>query len=31
MQHYFRNPMEDYFYQKERTQNLLKEFNIKNM
>ena len=29
MQHYFRNPMEDYFYQKERTQNLLKELGIK--
>ena len=25
MQHYFRNPMEDYFYQKERTQKLFKE------
>ena len=25
MQHYFRNPMENYFYQKERTQNLFKE------
>lgn len=25
MQHYFRNPMENYFYQKERTQKLFKE------
>lgn len=25
MQHFFRNPMEDFYYQKERTQNLLKE------
>ena len=25
MQHYFRNPMEDYFYQKERTQKIFKE------
>ena len=25
MQHYFRNPMEDYFYQKERTQKLFRE------
>ena len=25
MQHYFRNPMEDYFYLKERTQKLFKE------
>ena len=30
MQHYFRNPMEDYYYQKERTQKLFKEFYIKN-
>ena len=29
MQHYFRNPMENYFYQKERTQNLLEELGIK--
>ena len=29
MQHYFRNPMEDYFFQKERTQNLIKELGIK--
>ena len=29
MQHYFRNPMENYFYQKERTQNLLKELGIR--
>lgn len=28
MQHYFRNPMENYFYHKERTQNLLKELAI---
>lgn len=28
MQHYFRNPMEDYFFQKERMQNLLKELCI---
>ncbi len=25
MQHFFRNPMEDFYYQKERTQNLLNE------
>lgn len=29
MQHYFRNPAEDYFFQKERTQNLLHELGIK--
>ncbi len=29
MQHYFRNPMEDYYFQKERTQNLLKELGIR--
>lgn len=28
MQHYFRNPMEDYWLQKERTQTLLNEFGI---
>lgn len=30
MQHYFRNPMEDYYYQKERTQKLFKELYIEN-
>lgn len=28
MQHYFRNPMEDYFLQKDRTQKLMKELEI---
>lgn len=28
MQHYFRNPVEEYFFQKERTQKLLKEMGI---
>ncbi len=28
MQHYFRNPAEEYFFQKERTQELLKELGI---
>ena len=28
MQHYFRNPMEDYFFQKDRVQKLLGELGI---
>lgn len=28
MQHYFRNPMEDYFFQKDRIQKLMKELGI---
>lgn len=29
MQHFFRNPIEEYYFQKERTQNLLNELGIK--
>ena len=29
MQHYFRNPMEEFFFQKERTQKLMSELGVK--